>query len=142
MIVYMTTGFFDTVGKRVRALRQDQSMNQTELTQWLSGIGVDINSSYISQIENMGKIPSAEVLVGLARILKTSTDYLLMLTDDPEPPRNSELNVVIQVSGRDERALLEEWAETIQDMSQDQRRSLLETVRLLIGPSKPRIIGE
>ena len=79
----MTKQFFDTVGKRIRLLRQDLDLNQATLVNELKKQGVEIGSSYISELERTDKVPSGTVLAGLAKVLGTTTDYLLMLTDDP-----------------------------------------------------------
>ena len=86
-----TSTFFDSTGKRVRILRQDREWNQLDLVDGLRRHGVSVGSSYISQIENKGKIPSAEILVALAKSLETTTDYLLLLTDDPTRDSTTEL---------------------------------------------------
>jgi len=74
-----TSLFFNTSGKRVRLLRQEQDMNQTELAQNMGRYGNAVTPSYISQIEKGDKIPSVDVLVAMAKALDTSADYLLML---------------------------------------------------------------
>ena len=73
-------------GARLRSLRTDRSMNQETLVQLLQEkYDIRTSQSYISHMENSGKVPSGEVVAGLARLLETSTDYLLLLTDDPSP---------------------------------------------------------
>lgn len=72
------TDFFNSTGKRIKAMREVRDMTQTELAHELQ-----IASAYISQIEKDKRIPSVEVLVALARRLDVSIDYLLMLDDEP-----------------------------------------------------------
>lgn len=86
----MARHFFDTVGKRIRVLRQDIGLNQQELTAELERYGAVIGPSYVSELERTDKVPSAQVLAALAQALNTTTDYLLLLTDDPVPPGEEE----------------------------------------------------
>jgi len=129
--------FFGSTAKRIRLLREDREIKQKDMAGKLGK-----SKSFMSEVESGKKNLTIRDIAEIARVLGTTTDYLLLLTDDPNPPHSTDELVSLEARTPDERALLEEWAETIQDMSQDQRRSLLETVRLLIGPSKPRIIGE
>ena len=79
----MSKQFLDTVGKRIRILRQDLGFKQAGLVNELEKQGIDVGRSYISELERTDKVPSGTVLAGLAKVLGTTTDYLLMLTDDP-----------------------------------------------------------
>ena len=89
-ICLMNKQFLDTVGKRIRILRQDLGFNQGELVNELAKQGIDVGRSYISELERTDKVPSGTVLAGLAKVLGTTTDYLLMLTDDPGLPNEQE----------------------------------------------------
>lgn len=72
----------NTTGKRLRALRLERDVSQIELVRRLEGVGVSIQNSYISRIEKEDLTPSAEVLVGIAQVLNTTTDFLLLLSDE------------------------------------------------------------
>lgn len=63
------------------ALRKLHDLTQTELA---DKTGVD--PSFISQMERDKRMPSPILLAKLAQLLHTSTDYLLMVTDDPRYP--------------------------------------------------------
>ena len=65
---------------RIRALREDRDMNQTQLAKLL-GMSQTGSSKYETG-EN--DIPTA-ILVQLARLHGTSVDYLLELTDQRAP---------------------------------------------------------
>lgn len=78
----------DTLGKRVRILRLDLDMRQNDLESKLKEHGADIGQSYISVLENSDRIPSGEVVAALAKALGTTTDYLLLLTDNPLRPED------------------------------------------------------
>lgn len=75
-------------GGRLRLLREDAHLTQEDLTRLLSERGVVIGRSYISELErnrDANKIPNGEVVAALARALDTTADYLLLLSDEPEP---------------------------------------------------------
>lgn len=80
----------NTIGKRVRLLRGDLDLTQEELIRQLEKHGVEVGQTHISNIERKDTLPSGKVLAGLARVLRTTTDYLLLLTDDPLIPEDKE----------------------------------------------------
>lgn len=98
------TNPLNSTGKRIKVLRQDLDLTQEELRRQLHLIGVDIHQSYISSLERSSSLPSGEVLAGLARVLHTTTDYLLLLTDDPLIPDEPDEDV--REVGDEEWALL------------------------------------
>ena len=51
----------------------------------------------MSSIENDVNNPSVEVLITIAKTLGTTTDYLLVLSDDPFPQQSNDGNVVVEV---------------------------------------------
>ena len=63
-------------GKRIQELRSEKFLQQKELAE---KVGVKQNS--ISRYESGVIVPSMEVLVHLAQVLDTTTDYLLGLSD-------------------------------------------------------------
>lgn len=65
---------------RIRNLREDKDMTQQQMADLLF-----INRRTYSAYENGVNAMSPEVLIKLARIHRTSVDYLLGLTDNPEP---------------------------------------------------------
>ena len=65
--------------KRIRDLRQDRDMNQTQVAKLL-----DMSQTGYSKYETgENDIPTA-ILIKLARFYNTSIDYLLGETDNPE----------------------------------------------------------
>ena len=78
----------DTPGKRIRALRHDLGMSQQELARRIGK-----SSGYMSMVE-ADKVPgvSGVVLSRIAEELDTTTDYLLLLTDDPMAPPEMQPN--------------------------------------------------
>lgn len=67
-------------GKRLRELRQKRGYSQESLAEAL-GVG----NRQIWRYENEETDPDGAVVAKIARILGTSADYLLGLTDDPIP---------------------------------------------------------
>lgn len=116
----------NTTGKRIRLLRGDLDLTQEELTRQVEKLGVQVGRSYLSILERSDKVPSGEVLAGLARVLRTTTDYLLLLTDDPLiPGEPDEDELVLSV---DERELIA----ALRGLPPADYISLLEMIRSLI----------
>ena len=65
--------------KRIRDLREDRDLNQTEVAKML---GMS-QTGYSKYETGENDIPTA-VLIRLARFYQTSVDYLLGETDDPK----------------------------------------------------------
>lgn len=65
-----------TIGERIKRLRQENNLNQTQLAK-----KVNINNSVISRIEAGKKSIESSLLVELANIFNVSTDYLLGRTN-------------------------------------------------------------
>lgn len=73
------------VAERIRLRRAELGMSQMTLA-----VMVSTNPTQISRYERGENDPSGTVLVALAKALKTSTDYLLGLVDDPTPRHKTE----------------------------------------------------
>ena len=65
---------------RIRDIREDRDFTQAEIARYLH-----IKQNTYSQYENGKRQLPIEYLIALARFYKTSTDYLLGLTDKMEP---------------------------------------------------------
>jgi transcriptional regulator with XRE-family HTH domain len=75
----------DTFGKRLRVLRVDKALSQTELRDKMEKLaGVKIGETYISELERTDKMPSLEVAAAMAKVLDVSLDYLGLLIEDAE----------------------------------------------------------
>ncbi|HHX76728.1 MAG TPA: helix-turn-helix transcriptional regulator [Firmicutes bacterium] len=70
-----------TFGERLRHLREEKNLKQTELAKLLNLE----SSSTISQYENINRIPDAYILQRLAEIFDCSVDYLLGRTGIKDP---------------------------------------------------------
>lgn len=77
-----------TFGGRLKILRQDAELTQEELIARLAKRGINIGRSYISELERApdNRMPNGDVLAGLVAVLGCNPAYLLMLSDNPEPP--------------------------------------------------------
>lgn len=62
----------DSLGKRLRQLRQNYRLKQDQVANWIG-----VNKNTICSYENDVRQPSYEILVKLAGIYRVSTDYLL-----------------------------------------------------------------
>ena len=80
MILLMSNDLLRTTGARIRALVEDRSISLKELARQL-----DMSQSFLSQILR-GKKPPLDTVVQLADILDTTTDYLLLRTDNHNRP--------------------------------------------------------
>lgn len=74
------------IGSKIKALRVEQKMTQSEFAARLG-----VAKSSISSYENGSRLPSYEILIKMARIFKVSTDTLLGQAD--------EHNLTLNVSG-------------------------------------------
>ena len=70
--------------RRIRDLREDADLKQRQMAEILH-CSQQLYSNY-----ELGQrdIPT-DILIALAKFYKTSTDYILGLTDDPTPPEPS-----------------------------------------------------
>ena len=74
------TGDFMKVYKRIKDLREDRDLTQSRLARRLN-----ISQRSYSYYENGERMISPELLARLALFYGTSVDYILELTDNPQP---------------------------------------------------------
>lgn len=113
----MDSRFNNTLGKRTRLLRMDLNLKQGELAE-----RIGIRHSYMSGIENDKANPTGEVLAKLADALGTSTDYLLLLTDDATRSQDNAAPTFLSEEA-------EQAAAMIDEMYPDLRRQAVAAVR-------------
>ncbi len=65
---------------RIRDIREDRDLTQREVAAYLH-----IGQNTYSQYENGQRQLPLSVLIALAKFYRTSTDYLLGLTDESKP---------------------------------------------------------
>ena len=76
----MLIGFIDNMYPRIRNLREDMDLSQTKLAKL---IGMS-QTGYSKYETGENDIPT-NILIKLAKLYNTSTDYLLGLTDEKKP---------------------------------------------------------
>ena len=67
--------------QRIRELREDHDLTQRQVAQYLKMA----QQQYFRYEQGYRDIPT-DILIALARLYNTSTDYILGLTNDPRPP--------------------------------------------------------
>lgn len=139
----------DTVGKRIRVLRQDLDLSQVQLANELRKLGIDITNGYISELESRDKVPSGKVITGLARVLGTTTDYLLMLTEDNELPDDEPFGavmdgnrIVYEVPSDATRQLAQRLLTVFSELTDAERAYVVSIADQLRTLNHPRIIGD
>ena len=65
---------------RIKDLREDNNLKQSEVAEYLH-----VKQNTYSQYENGQRQLPISCLIALAKLYKTSTDYILGLTDKPKP---------------------------------------------------------
>ena len=105
----ITMGF----GARAKMLVTDRDVTQKKLAKHI-GITPAKMSNYLTEKNEM----PCRVIVGIADYFHVSTDYLLGLTDEPEPPMHI---------SKEEKALVE----TYRSLSREQRELISQTIRLM-----------
>lgn len=130
------------IGRRVRMLREDMDLTQEEVRDRVRTLlGTSLSQNYLSDLEKGKRVPSGKNLVALAQFFGVTTDYLLLLSDVPATP-DSERNLVIPIEDEYQRKVAEEAVELLLELPTEQQRHMLETIRMLRGPRRPRIFGD
>lgn len=122
-------------GRRFQLLRQDKDLSQTAIAAMLQGYGISITPSHLSLVEKNKRNVSIDLLVALARLLETSTDYLLVLTDDPSPPDKSD---VVPYLSRE----ADDMAQLMDSLPPETRRMLLSAAHAWVAHERQRIADE
>ena len=78
MVVRIESGEFMDIGKRIVRLREMKGWSQREIAN-----RVKLNVSVMNRIESGERPIKDHELVEIARVLDTSSDYLLGITQDP-----------------------------------------------------------
>lgn len=134
--MYMTEPRFNTFGKRVRILREDMGLTQEQVVSRLAEYGVKTRQSYLSELERTDKTPLGDMVAALAKVFNTTSDYLLLLNDDPSPPTPVQQQMLDLARSEKERELLEELADLIRDLPENQQRLALEAVHIIRRASR------
>ena len=108
-------------GNRVRSLREAMQLSQEDLARAVNRLVGGVNQSSISNVENETRGLRVDALVALTLALQTSADYLLGLTDDPQP-RSALMNQVALVEHDPvRRQYLQQLFTAIQELPPDLR---------------------
>ena len=92
------------IGKRLRDLREDADLTQSELAKILN-----INKHSISSYERDKSEPPDDIKIKIVEYFNISSDYLLGITNDPIPIResNSIIRLPFKFSSKAKRELLD-----------------------------------
>jgi transcriptional regulator with XRE-family HTH domain len=106
-------------------------MTQEQLTSMLDlEGGVKVGQSYISELERGDTYPSGQLLKALAIVLKTTTDFLVLLTEDPMlPARRDEDVLIVHLDSPESAAEIEELCALVQSTPSDRRKTLISFLR-------------
>jgi len=119
----MTNASMFTV--RLRSARKSRGLSQEDLAR-----RVNTTKSTISNYENGYSTPSNEMLLKLADVLQTTTDYLLGRTDDPNPISENETDIK-KILEQKEKAHFEGH-----ELTEEERRFISDMIRLAIRRKK------
>lgn len=154
--------FFNTTGKRIRLLREEAGLTQSEFVEALGRVGVNFSQGSLSNVENGGRVPGGEVIAGAVQVLRTTADFLLLLTDDPNPPTGElessvamsedaeEVARIVDGLDVDLRALVVTVAQAMRQIDRERRSNHQEIANLLLrilddlpaqSGSRERLIG-
>ena len=122
-------------GRRFQLLRQEKDLSQTAIAAMLQSYGITITPSHLSLVEKNKRNVSVDLLVALARLLETSTDYLLVLTDDPSPP--DKVDIVPYLSRE-----ADDMAQFMDSLPPETRRVLLAAAHAWVQHERQRISDE
>ncbi len=132
----MTSNVRDVLSKRVLDLRNDYSLTQEQL-----GERIKRSQGNIADIEKKRRGVSLDILVELSNLFEVSIDYLLGVTDEPERYGKQEDQAVFEIKDEREREIVQELAKLISPLSVDEKRQLVDVIKMLSTPRPPRIIG-
>lgn len=96
-----------TTGKRIKYLRETvNNWNGVKFREEIKKrYGEIVEPSTLTNHEKDTSMPSYPTLINYAKTLGTTTDFLLLLTDDPAQVSKTARNVVIEAKGEEERRI-------------------------------------
>lgn len=142
----MNANNIDTTGKRIRYLREH--VNNWKGTKLIEEVkkryGETIEPSTLTNHEKDTSMPRFQTLVNYAKTLGSTTDFLLLITDDPAPTKKTDRNVIIEASGEEERRILEEISSLLEETNTGDLRFILDIIRRISSvtiPASPEVGG-
>ena len=118
-------------GVRIRRLREDAGMTQSDLADEIAKVHSGVNQSHVSQVERGAAGFRPETLATVAKALETSIDYLLSLTDDPTPYSDLREQVILVEKDPERREVIQKLFSAIEKLPPDMRDSYWETLHTL-----------
>ncbi|WP_027416503.1 helix-turn-helix domain-containing protein [Aneurinibacillus terranovensis] len=103
------------LAQRIRQLRKSKKMTQEDLAK-----RANTTKGTISNYENGHSSPPNEMLVLLAEILGTTTDYLLGRTDNPHNTSTTNPNTLPTLTPKDERDIARDLEKMLSDLESDE----------------------
>lgn len=103
--------------------------------------GEPIHQTMISGLMAGKKQPSIEMFGQWVLFLETNADYLLGLTDNPDPASDQEDQVVATARSEQEKVVLQEILELLRGKPIEEQKFVLDLVKRLVASQQPRIIG-
>ena len=103
------------IGQRIKQRRLQLGISQQELADVLRS-----SQQQINRYENDKNSPSGDVIVKIARVLDTSADWLLGLTDEIKPVRDATLSDIEQ-----------ELIKILRSKSADQQQKIVDIAKVV-----------
>jgi len=129
-----------SLGKRVRVLRENMGLKtQSDLILKMELVGCSVSKSTISAIENDNVKPSVEVLMALAEVLGTTTDYLLVRSHFAIP-QESEPNT-LYIDPNADTDVLQRMVDAFSSLSRADQEMIIGITQRLRETEKPMVIG-
>lgn len=77
-----------TLSKRIRYLRERRDISQKDFAK-----KIGVSNVVMNRYESGDRKPDGEMIAKIAMVLETTADYLLGLTDDPNPPKHVQAGI-------------------------------------------------
>jgi transcriptional regulator with XRE-family HTH domain len=142
--------FLNSTGKRIRVLRTDLGMSQPDLASEMQKRGASISQPTLSRIEADETSPDGQIIAILARIFSVTTDYLLMITDNPLLPeeeaedarRSTERTIVLDAIDTKTFSLVQRFVALFIALPVRDQGILLRMAEVMSSSDQPHIIGK
>jgi transcriptional regulator with XRE-family HTH domain len=115
-----------TTGERIRGLREEAGIKQADLAKMLG-----VSSSVMSDYENGNLQVSNARLRIIADLFKTTTDYLLLTTDDRTTARQSDEKDRDLLKAALKKGQIKEIVGRLLEMSEDDQRTIVQFIEFL-----------
>lgn len=109
------------LGDKLKKLRLDKGVTQEQVS-----IALNIAPNTLSNYENNNRQPDNEMLIKIAKYFSISTDYLLGISNNPNPTKKGPLDEPLQIAASMKDGL------DLSDMSEHDKeiiRSLVESMK-------------